>query len=91
MIVAMNPKVLIFFTAFLPQFYVIEASFWPQFIILAGTFVAVEVVLEMLLAGFATKVASYTKSVDSLKIFKRITGGTFVLAGVFLLTLERPK
>jgi homoserine/homoserine lactone efflux protein len=91
MIVATNPKVLIFFTAFLPQFYVLEVSFWSQFMVLAGTFVAIEIVLETLLASFANKVANYAKSVRSLQVFNRITGGTFVLAGVFLLTLERPK
>ena len=91
MIVATNPKVLIFFTAFLPQFYTPGTSFWSQFVVLAGTFVVIEIVLEMLLAGFATNVASYAKSVRSLQIFNRITGGAFVLAGLFLLTLEKPK
>lgn len=91
MVMVVNPKVLIFFTAFLPQFYVPESSFWSQFVALAGTFVAIEIVLEMLLAGFATNIASYAKSVRSLQVFNRITGGIFVLAGIFLLTLERPK
>ena len=48
-------------------------------------------IVSVLEQMYGAKVASYTKSVGSLQIFNRITGGTFVLAGVFLLTLERPK
>ena len=41
-IVAMNPKALIFFAAFLPQFYVPEHGLVPQFLVMAGTFVGIE-------------------------------------------------
>ena len=57
MIVATNPKVLMFFTAFLPQFYAIESTFWSQYLVLAGTFVIIEITLELFLAAFASKIA----------------------------------
>jgi len=91
LIIATNPKVLIFFTAFLPQFYVKEASLWSQFVILAVTFVIVEVIVEILLALFSSKIATYGKSGKGLAAFTNITGGVFVLAGAYLLTMERPK
>ena len=45
-IVVMNPKAVIFFAAFLPQFYVPEHGLLPQFLAMAGTFVGIEVVVE---------------------------------------------
>lgn len=90
-IVAMNPKALIFFTAFLPQFYVVNESFWPQFAAMAGTFVAIEVLIEVLLACFAYRLAGLAGSSAGMRIFNTATGGVFVLAGTWLLTLERPK
>ena len=90
-IVVMNPKAVIFFAAFLPQFYVPEHGLLPQFLAMAGTFVGIEVVVEVLLAAFASKLAAYVTSGTGMRMFNRATGGVFVLAGAYLLTLERPR
>ena len=90
-IVAMNPKAVIFFAAFLPQFYVPQHDLLPQFLVMAGTFVGIEVVVEILLAAFASKLAAHMTSGTGARLFNRATGGVFVLAGAYLLTLERPR
>ena len=90
-IVIMNPKAVIFFAAFLPQFYVPEHGLLPQFLAMAGTFVGVEVVVEVLLATFASRLSAYLANGVGMRIFNRATGGVFVLAGAYLLTLERPR
>ena len=90
-IVAMNPKAVIFFAAFLPQFYVPQHGLLPQFLVMAGTFVGVEVVVEILLAVFASKLAARVTGGTGARLFNRATGGVFVLAGAYLLTLERPR
>ena len=90
-IVAMNPKAVIFFTAFLPQFYVPQHGLLPQFLVMAGTFVGVEVVVEILLAAFAGKLAAHVTGGTGTRVFNRATGSVFVLAGAYLLTLERPR
>ena len=90
-IVVMNPKAVIFFAAFLPQFYVPEHGLLPQFLVMAGTFVGVEVVVEVLLAAFASKLAARVTSGAGTRMFNRATGSVFVLAGAYLLTLERPR
>ena len=90
-IVAMNPKAVIFFAAFLPQFYVAQHGLLPQFLVMAGTFVGVEVIVEILLAAFASKLAARVTSGTGTRVFNRVTGGVFVLAGAYLLTLERPR
>ena len=86
-IVVMNPKAVIFFAAFLPQFYVPQHGFVPQFLAMAGTFVGIEVVVEVLLAAFASKVAARLTGKTGARMFNRATGGVFVLAGAYLLTL----
>ena len=90
-IVVMNPKAVIFFAAFLPQFYDPEHGLLPQFLAMAGTFVGIEVVVEVLLATFASKLAAFLSSGAGMRMFNRATGGVFVLAGAYLLTLERPR
>ena len=90
-IVVMNPKAVIFFAAFLPQFYVPQNGLVPQFLAMAGTFVGIEVVVEVLLAAFASKLAAHLTSGTGMRMFNRTTGGVFVLAGAYLLTLERPR
>jgi threonine/homoserine/homoserine lactone efflux protein len=90
-IVVMNPKAVIFFAAFLPQFYDPEHGLVPQFLAMAGTFVGIEVVVEVLLATFASRLAAYFTNGAGMRLFNRVTGGVFVLAGAYLLTLERPR
>lgn len=46
-----NPKVLLFFTAFLPGFIDPARSLVTQFFAIAGTFAVIEWVTEMLIAG----------------------------------------
>ena len=58
---------------------------------MAGTFVGVEVVVEILLAAFASKLAARVTGGTAARLFNRATGGVFVLAGAYLLTLERPR
>ena len=90
-IVVMNPKAVIFFAAFLPQFYDPQHGLVPQFLAMAGTFVGVEIVVEVLLATFASKLAAFLTNGAGMRLFNRATGGVFVLAGAYLLTLERPR
>ena len=90
-IVIMNPKAVIFFAAFLPQFYDPQHGLAPQFLAMAGTFVGIEVVVEVLLATFASRLAAYLTNGAGMRLFNRATGGVFVLAGTYLLTLERPR
>lgn len=74
-----NPKALIFFAAFLPQFMIPGASFWMQFAILGGTFAFTEFCYELVLAGMAQRIAPWLSRHG--RWFNRITGGTFVGIG----------
>jgi threonine/homoserine/homoserine lactone efflux protein len=82
-----NPKGLIFFAAFLPQFMVAGMSFPVQLAIFGGTFVIVEVVYELLLAQAAQKIAPWLARHG--RWFNRATGGMFVGIGVAMTAMSR--
>ncbi len=51
----------------------------------------IEMSLEICLAGFAGKVFSFAGAAGRFRVINSITGGLFVSAGAFLLTMEQPK
>lgn len=82
-----NPKALVFFAAFLPQFIVPGLPFWMQLAVLGGTFVVVEILYELMLAGLAQRIAPWLTRHG--RLFNRIAGGTFVGMGVVLAGAHR--
>jgi threonine/homoserine/homoserine lactone efflux protein len=77
-----NPKGVLFFAAFLPQFIDPAASLWFQFAITASTFVATEFATEMLIACMAQSAAPWLRKVG--RRFNRLCGGIFVAVGAVL-------
>ncbi len=82
-----NPKALIFFAAFLPQFMDPAAPWLTQFAIMGSTFAVIESIYEITLAGTAQKVAPWIGA--NGRWFNRIAGGTFVGIGGVLATVNR--
>lgn len=82
-----NPKGILFFAAFLPQFMVAEATFLAQLAVLGGTFVVIEAVYELLLASFAQRIAPWLARCG--RWFNRVTGGTFMAMGAALAAASR--
>lgn len=77
-----NPKGILFFVAFLPQFVDPSRPLWIQFLIMAGTFLAIEFCYEYLVAFFANKVQPLLRKAG--KNFNRFFGSFFALLGVLL-------
>jgi len=77
-----NPKALLFFAAFLPQFIDPARSLWLQFLIMAGTFALVEVLTELLIARAAQRISPWLQRVG--RRFNQACGGVFVAIGVAL-------
>ena len=82
-----NPKALIFFAAFLPQFMVPGVSLPLQFVILGGTFAIVEFCFELVLAGAAQRIAPWLYRHG--KMVNRAAGATFIGIGGVLATANR--
>lgn len=77
-----NPKALLFYGAFLPQFLDPTRSLWLQFAVMAGTFALIECVVEVLLARMAHRIRPVLERFG--KRFNRICGGAFAAMGVAL-------
>ncbi len=77
-----NPKGILFFAAFLPQFIDPHRSLLLQFLIMAGTFALVEAVTELFIAGMAARISPWLRRVG--KRFNQVCGGIFVAIGLAL-------
>jgi homoserine/homoserine lactone efflux protein len=79
---ASNPKGLLFFGAFLPQFIDPARDLWTQFAVMAGLFIGIECAVEFGLAWMAQRVRPALERAG--KAFNRVCGGLFVAIGVAL-------
>lgn len=84
-----NPKAILFFAAFLPQFIDTEQSLLVQFVAMAGTFMAIEFLFELLLATCSQRMVPWMNRSKYSRWFQRITGSTFIGAGTLLATIEK--
>lgn len=88
-VTALNPKGIVFFMAFLPQFIAPDAAYIPQVMVLGGTFLVlgtVNAALFGLLAGSASRLVQNRH----VQLWINRTGGTFLIgAGLMTATLKR--
>jgi homoserine/homoserine lactone efflux protein len=77
-----NPKGVLFFAAFLPQFIDPARSLFIQFVIMAGTFAAIEIATELFIASMAHRISPWLRRVG--RRFNQACGGVFVAMGVAL-------
>lgn len=77
-----NPKGLLFFAAFLPQFVDPARSLFLQFVVMAGTFAAVEIATELFIASLAQRITPWLARVG--KRFNQACGGVFMAIGAAL-------
>ncbi|WP_144172696.1 LysE family translocator [Pseudomonas sp. Kh13] len=77
-----NPKVLLFYGAFLPQFIDPQRGLPLQFLVMAATFASVEFLVEYLLARLAFRIRPWLAKGG--KGFNRCCGSLFALIGLAL-------
>ncbi|TFF42539.1 LysE family translocator [Pseudomonas sp. RIT623] len=77
-----NPKVLLFYGAFLPQFIDPQRGLLMQFVVMAATFASVECLVEYLLARLAFRIRPWLAKGG--RGFNRCCGGLFAVIGVAL-------
>jgi homoserine/homoserine lactone efflux protein len=88
-VTALNPKSIVFFVAFVPQFVDISTPIFPQFVILEITFLtlaAFNVSLWVILAG---TLRARFKQPETLKLINRIGGSFLIGAGVLTAVIRR--
>lgn len=77
-----NPKGILFFVAFLPQFLVTDSPLWMQFLVMAATFVGIEILYEFLVASGSSTLKPILAKFG--KRFNQVFGGLFMAIGVAL-------
>lgn len=77
-----NPKALLFFAAFLPQFIDPARSLVLQFAVMAATFALTELLTEVFIASLAQRISPWLKRTG--RRFNQACGGLFVAIGVAL-------
>ena len=77
-----NPKALLFFAAFLPQFIDPARSLVVQFAIMAGTFAVIEIATELFIASMAHRLNPWLRRVG--RRFNQACGGVFIAIGIAL-------
>ncbi|MET3840074.1 LysE family translocator [Bradyrhizobium sp. OAE829] len=84
-----NPKAILFFTAFFPQFLNPAEPFAPQYAILALTFIACEFTVLAMCAFGVSAIAPVLRSSWHMRWINRVTGGLFATMGGLLLFSRR--
>lgn len=77
-----NPKVLLFFTAFLPHFIDPARSLVTQFVVMAGTFALLEFAIELMIVGMAQRINAWLVRVG--KRFNQVCGALIAMIGAAL-------
>jgi threonine/homoserine/homoserine lactone efflux protein len=89
-VTALNPKGIVFFVAFLPQFIDPAHALAPQLWVLAITFVVMATLNATLYAVFATTARKVLASPRALRRFNIAGGSLLSAAGVWALLAKRP-
>ena len=90
LVTALNPKGMVFFVAFLPQFIHAGAPVAPQLWILGATFVVMAALNATLYAVFAGSARRLLASARAQRIFNLTGGGLLSAAGLWALWARRP-
>jgi homoserine/homoserine lactone efflux protein len=84
-----NPKVIVFFTALLPQFISPHAPIAPQVAILAVTSVVIEFTVQLFYAMLAGRAAHLAAQPRFARLSERIAGSLLIGAGLGMAALRR--
>lgn len=84
-----NPKVIVFFTALLPQFINPHAAIMPQVAILAVTSVVIEFTVQLFYAVLAGRAAHLAAQPRFARITDRVAGSLLIGAGLGMAAIGR--
>lgn len=88
-VTALNPKSILFFVAFVPQFIDAAAPVLPQLIVLEITFVTLAALNAALYAALAGRARRLVRRPEILRAVNRVGGGLLIGAGVAAVAWKR--
>ena len=86
-----NPKAILIFTAFFPQFLDPAAAYGQQFMIMGVTFIAMEVGVLLGYGLLGGQVKGLIRSARHMRVLNRVSGTLLVGAGVLLALTDRSR
>lgn len=88
-VAAGNPKAILVFTAFFPQF-VDRGAYATSFAILGATFLLLELVAIVIYAALGARLGSLSRGARGFTWFNRVSGALMIGFGVMLAFVRRP-
>ena len=88
-VTALNPKSIVFFIAFVPQFLVVDRPLAPQFAVLIATFVTLAAVNALAYALLADGMRATIRRSMVLAWMTRAGGGVLIAMGLLTATLRK--
>jgi|TARA_R110001583_G_scaffold32107_5_gene109904 threonine/homoserine/homoserine lactone efflux protein len=84
-----NPKAILIFTAFFPQFLNAQYPYGAQFATMGLTFIAMEACVLMAYGLVGGQVKGFVRSARHLRLLNRVSGGALIGAGALLAAAQR--
>ncbi|MFT5743904.1 MAG: threonine/homoserine/homoserine lactone efflux protein [Paracoccaceae bacterium] len=88
-VTALNPKSIVFFIAFVPQFLAVDRPLAPQFAVLIATFVTLAAMNALAYALLADRMRATIRRPAVLGWMTRAGGGVLIAMGVLTATLRK--
>ena len=88
-VTALNPKSIVFFIAFVPQFLAVDRLLAPQFAVLIATFVTLAAINALAYALLADRMRATIRRPAVLGWITRAGGGVMIAMGVLTATLRK--
>ena len=82
LVTSLNPKSVLFFVAFFPQFINPHSAFWPQVLTLQCTFLVIALTSVLAYAYFASRARGLVRSERVIRAVNRTGGSLLVGAGI---------
>ncbi len=89
LVTALNPKSIVFFIAFVPQFVDAAYPVVPQFVILEATFLVLATVSIAIWVWLASELRARFRRPATLRLVNRIGGGFLIAAGLLTALTRR--
>jgi threonine/homoserine/homoserine lactone efflux protein len=89
LVAAGNPKAILVFTAFFPQF-VDRSAYATSFVVLGATFLMLELVAIAIYAVIGARLGTLTNGAWGFRWFNRVSGSIMIGFGLLLAFLRRP-
>lgn len=86
-----NPKAILIFTAFFPQFLDPAVAYGPQFSMMGVTFIVMESCVLLAYGLLGGQVKGFIKSARHMRVLNRVSGTLLVAAGVLLAFTDRSR